>query len=257
MLAQEAVERAYREAAIKRIGATFTTAELNEGLDRLNGFLDSLFGAEIGELLTDVQVPQIQRATINPHANFNQGFPLNATTLDQPGMVEDSAPTEYVLANNSRVLWRGTTPTTVYFPQNPNDGSRIAIVPTGPTANLTLNGNGRHILSGNTVVRPPNNAHITYFYRADRGDWLPLGQLALTDELPLPAEFNRLIICGTAISLTALDQLEPSTGTMFTYNRLLRRCKERYYQRQAVTPGGQNLPQADQAFDSFGFYRQW
>ena len=133
MLAQQAVERAYREAAIKRIGASYTTDEYNEGLDRLNGFLASLFGAEIGQLLTDVQVPIVQRTTNNPNANFNQPFPLNLTNIDQPiGAVEDSSVEQYVLAPNSRVLWRGTADTTVYFPQNPGDGARVAVVNTEP-----------------------------------------------------------------------------------------------------------------------------
>lgn len=251
MLAQAAVERAYREAAIKRIGDVPTVDEYNEGLDRLNGFLDSLFGAEIGALLTDVQVPIIQRTTDNPNADFNQPFPLNLSSFDQPsGALEANTVDQYVLAPNSRVLWRGTSNTTVFLPQYPGDGARVSVVNTGATATLTLDGNGRRIAGANTATF---TANITYFYRADLGEWIALAPLSLTTTLPLPAEFHRLIICGTAISLTALDEINPTTGTMFMYERLLKRCKERYFQRQAVTPGGQYLVESDQAYD-YGLY---
>lgn len=250
MLVQQAIDRAYREAAIKRIGDIPTVDEYNEGLDRLNNFLDSLFGAEIGALLTDVQVPIIQRTTNNPSVLFNQPFPLSASNFDQAsGMLESNTVDQYVLANNSRVLNRITTPTTVYFPQNPNDGSRVEIVNTGATVNMTLDGNGRRINGANTAQFGSTTSSITYFYRADLGNWIPLVNLSLTDELPLPSAFDGLIIRGTAIALTALDEIPPTTGTMFMYERLLKRCKERYFQREAVTPGGQYLPESDQAYD--------
>lgn len=248
MLVQQAIDRAYREAAIKRIGDVPTVDEYTEGLDRLNGFLNSLFGAEIGQLLTDVQVPLRQRTTNDPNANFNQGFPSSLTAIDQPiGAVEDTSVDQYVLAPNTRVLWRGTSNTTVYFPQNPGDGARVAIVDTGASATLTLDGNGRRINGANTQTFALDT---TYFYRADLGEWKPIiEELTLTDLLPLPAAFDRLVICGTAISLTGLDEIKPTAGTMFMYDRLLKRCKERYYQRESVTPGGQYLVGSDQSYE--------
>ena len=259
MLVQQAIDRAYREAAIKRIGDTPTVDEYNEGLDRLNGFLNSLFGAELSQILTDVQIPIRQRTTNNPNATFNQGFPASLTGLDQPlGAVEDTSVDQYVLTPNSRVLNRVTTPTTVYFPQNPGDGARVAIVNTGAAATLTLDGNGRRINGADTQAFLTTSPNVTYFYRADLGDWKPVPEeLALTDELPLPASFDRLIICGTAISLTGLDEIQPTAGTMFMYNRLLSRAEERYYQREAVTPGGQYLVSSDQSYEFEWGSRQW
>ena len=258
MLAQAAVERAYREAAIKRIGDVPTADEYTEGLDRLNGFLDSLFGADIGRLLTDVQVPLVQRTANQPNADFHQGFPDNLSNLDQPlTAMETRSIGERVLPSNSRILWRGTSDETVFFPQYPEDGARMAVVNTGATATLTLNGNGRLINAANTVTLAPGFPPVTYFYRADLANWTPLAQLTLTDTLPLPAEFNRLAICGTAISLTALDEIKPTEGTMFMFNRLMKRCKERYLQRQSVSPGGQYLVNADQAYEYGLGLRQW
>lgn len=258
MLAQAAVERAYREAAIKRIGDVPTADEYTEGLDRLNGFLDSLFGAEIGRLLSDVQAPLVQRTASQPNADFHQPFPNSLSNIDQPlSAMESRSLGERILPANSRILWRGTVAETVYFPSNPEDGARMAVVNTGATATLTLNGNGRLINGSNTVPLGPAAPAITYFYRADLANWIPLAQLTLTDALPLPAEFNRLAICGTAISLTALDEIKPTDGTMFMFNRLMKRCKERYLQRQAVSPGGQDLVNSDQAFEYGLGLRGW
>ena len=257
MLASEAIARAYREAAIKPIGTVPSIDEYTEGLDRINGFLDSLFGAEIGALLTDFQVPTVQRTTVNAMANVNQSFPNNLTEFDQPGNPPESpGPLPQALPPNSRILWRGTTDTTVHFPQYPQDGARMAVVNTGASANLTLDGNGRRIAGANTAVRLPTDANITYFYRADLGEWIAITPLALTSPLPLPAEFDRLIICGTAISLTALDEIKPTSGTMFSYERLLRRAKERYYQREQVAQGGQYIVPSYQSTD-IGYSSLW
>lgn len=257
MLASEAIARAYREAAIKPIGTVPNNDEYSEGLDRLNGFLDSLFGAEIGTLLTDFQVPLVQRTATEPMANVNLPFPNNLTGFDQPGSPPESpGPLPYALPPNSRILWRGTTNTTVHFPQYPQDGARMAVVNTGASANLTLDGNGRRIAGANTAVRLPTDANITYFYRADLGEWIALTAMALTGTIPLPSEFDRLVICGTAISLTALDEIKPTSGTMFSYERLLRRAKERYFQHEQVAQGGQNIVPSYQSTD-FGYGPQW
>ena len=259
MLASEAIARAYREAAIKPIGTVPSLDEYTEGLDRLNGFLDSLFGAEIGANLSDVQVPTVQRTASQSAANVNLPFPNNLTDFDQVYSPPESTSLGAVaVAPNSRILWRGTTDTTVYLPQYPQDGARIAVVNTGASANLTLDGNGRRIAGANTATRLPADSNIVYFYRADLGEWTALTQLSLTGSLPLPAEFDRLAICGTAISLTALDEIKPTSGTMFSYERLLRRAKERYFQREQVAQGGQYLVPSDQSFEAgWDVGRQW
>ena len=254
MLASQAVERAYREAAIKGIGTIPTADEYAEGLDRLNGFLFSLFGGEISEVLSDWQVPNVQRSTTNPANPIALSYPQNLSTFDQPGGPggDVNDPGQITIPANTRVVWRGSTATTVYLPEYPGDGARVALVDTGSTATLAIDANGRKIEGGPTKVIPSPATASEWFYRADLGEWVPIAELALADPLPLPAGFDRLIICGTAIALTALDQIDPTSGTMTTYNRLLKLCKQRYTQRANTTYGGQNLPQADQSFDTYG-----
>jgi hypothetical protein len=255
MLASEAIARAYREASIKAKGEAPDATELEEGLTRLNGFLGSLFGAEIGEVIFDVQVPQTQRATNNPSQAIVLDYPGNLSSFDQlpqnPGF--DTTSGDITVPQNVRILWKGTTATTVYLPEYPSDGARIGIADTGSTATLTLNGNGRKIGSASTLVLTSPVTPQELFYRADLGGWIPLTDLTLTDTVPLPSEFDDLIVSGTAIRLTALDQLKPNEGTLFIYERLLKRCKQRYTQRAVTNFGGQNLPQSSQAYDPVGF----
>jgi hypothetical protein len=248
MLASRAVERAYREAAIKPIGSVLTDAEYEEGLDRLNGFLASLFSGEIGQLLADWQVPIVLRTAPMAADNLALPFPQNLTTLDQP-----YAPTEYPVTSrelyppaNVRVLWGGQEETTIYLPEFPHDGARVEFVNVNSAASLTVLGNGRRIDGGTSLVFASDAVPVLLFYRADLGSWFPIAHLTLTDESPLPAEFDDLLVAGTAIRLTALDEISPQSGTMFIYDRLLKRCSQRYrqpanqpYDSLAMTPSMQ------------------
>lgn len=250
MLASDAVSYAYREAAIKRIGSTLTADELAEGLRRLNGFLFSLFSAEIGEKLSDVQVPQNQRATTESANAFNIAYPANIdgfSTMGSPGFTAE--PNVFNLPGNSRILWKGTTATTVYLPEYPNDGARIGFADVGSTVNLTIHANGRKIEGAATKVVATGSAPAEWFYRADLGEWIELAQLVAADSTPLPAEFDDLLVSGTAIRLTALDQITPTAGTMFIYDRLLKRCKQRYAQAVNTSAGGEYLAQSIQSYD--------
>lgn len=254
MLAQQAVARAYREAAIKPIGTVPTVEEYTEGLERLNGFLDSLFGAEISEELSDFQVPAVLRTADFASDLVALPYPQNLSSFDQPGAPgsEVSYPGQITIPANTRIVWRGASATTVYLPEYPADGARVALADVGSSATLTLNGNGRLIEGAATKVIPSPATAAEWFYRADLGNWVAIAPLELSSESPLPATFDRLLVTGTAIALTALDEINVTSGTMFTYNRLLKLCKQRYKQRANTSYGGQNLPQAQQSYDTFG-----
>lgn len=250
MLASEAVTRAYREAAITPIGATLSADQLTEGLARLNGFLFSLIGGDAGEELADVQVPQNQRATAESANPINNAYPANVDNFHQPYTPGFSAePAVYNLAPNSRIVWRGTTATTVYLPEFPSDGARVAFTDSGSTASLTINGNGRKIEGAATKVIASASASAQWFYRGDLSNWIVLAPLISTDASPLPFEFDDLLVSGTAMRLTALDELKISEGTMMIYNRLMKRIKSRYKQATVTTGGGENLVNSNQSYD--------
>lgn len=246
MLISEAIPRAYREAAITRIGATLTADEIAEGLQRVNDFLASLFGEEIGEKLMDYPFPPNVRNTPYAADPIALPYPQNLSAYSQPFeplLSTSSLPA--TLPQNSRILWRGTSAQTLYMPEQPSDGARIGFADVGSTATLTLNGNGRSIAGSLSVDLTNATVPTEWFYRADLGRWIVLTDLLVeTDESPLPAAFDGLVVSGTAIRLTALDEIQVRDGTKFIYERLLKRAKARYTQHNSTTFGGENLRQS-------------
>lgn len=253
MLISDAIARAYREAAIKRIGSTLTADETAEGLIRVNDFLFSLFSDEIGENLVDFPFPPNIRNTPYPADTMAQQYPQNLSAFDQPFtpvMSTTSDPT--TCPQNVRILWRGTSASTIYLPEQPSDGARFAFADVGSTATLTINANGRKIDNGTSIGTTVTATNATdpseWFYRADLGTWIVLKQLATTDSSPLPAKYDSLVVSGAAIRLTALDNIEPTKGTMFIYDRLLKNAKAQYKQHTNTTYGGQNLRPSYQGY---------
>jgi hypothetical protein len=259
MLASRAVERAYREAAIVRLGATLSTEEYEEGLERLNGFLSSLFGSEIGQTLQDWQVPANLRTAPYISNNIALPFPQNLTVSGQPFSPQDfpNALVPFYPPANVRVVWGGSEPTNLYLPEYPTDGARMEFVNAGSSAILTVLGNGRRIDGGDSLQFEPTDGTLLLFYRADLASWLPIGQLQLTDDVPLPAEFDELLVAGTAIRLTALDEIPPQSGTMFIYDRLLARCKQRYFQPGILAPNLDGVRQTEQPYNRAWAGRGW
>jgi len=254
MLASRIIERAYREAAIKAIGDGLSQNENAEGLDRLNGFIASLFGGEIGQLLSDWQVPAKLRTAPLSANNLALPFPQNTTSIDQPYVATgDPVPLRDLYPPaNSRVLWGGTTATEVYLPEYPSDGARMEFVNVGSTATLTVQGNGRRVNGGASLTFASGGVPVLLFYRADLGNWLPIATLGLNDECPLPAEFDDLLVAGTAIRLTALDEINPQSGTMFIYDRLLKRCSQRYRQPASQAYDSLALTPSEQPYEGWG-----
>lgn len=259
MLASDVIKYAYREAALRPIGFTPTANETAEGLYRLNAFINSLFGFELGEDLADWSIPTSVRTASQDTSFINQGFPGNVSTFDQPGVPYDAGGdiAQYPPIN-SRILCRITSATTLYLPQFPADGARMAFVDNGMSATLTLDANGRKIASALTATLPAGTANTTWFYRSDLAEWQVLAQLTSSDQTPLPTEFDDLFVTGLAIRLTALDEVEPKTGTLEAYKRILTRCKQRYAQPGLMSGGGQNIPNSWQSYDDYwGTGRQW
>lgn len=253
MLASQIVERAYREAAIKAIGEPLSAGEYQEGLDRLNGFIMSLFGGEIGQVLKDWPVPDPNPARAANHIHLP--YPLNLDSGQQPGAPVVSPLSESVFhpPANSRVLWAGTSAGVLNMPLSPVDGTRMAFVSVGATAALTISGNGRMVNGSPSVPFNPGDPPRLFFYRADLADWVPVAVLGLSDPHPLPPEFDELLVAGTAIRLTALDEISPQSGTMFIFDRLMARLKQRYYQPGTAAPNVIPLRSSVEAFNPDGW----
>src|ERR1700761_531749 len=128
--AQGIITGAYRELNLIPQGSQPNTAQNTEGLFRLNGFLRIIFGSKLGELLQDWEVPFGQRT-----APVAANFPQNPYPINQDGAFM-GLPLAGGTGNlfwpyppkNSRLICGITQATTVYFPQQPDDGSRMGLI---------------------------------------------------------------------------------------------------------------------------------
>lgn len=253
--ASKIVQSAYREGNLIPAGKVPTDDEVTEALDRLYNIVLAVFGTEMGENLVDWLVPAPQR-TAPVAANFPQG-PLIAGF--------DEAGSSALLGNNSNAIWPyppknsrlvfGSVATTVYFPEAPDDGSRMAIVQgsgagdggvTG--AALTLDGNGRTIEGANTQTYDAPVAGRAWFYRADLADWVAVTTLTADSEMPFPPEFDDLWITALAIRLSPRYTKPVSAETAGIYKQMLSKFSNRYMQSQVTVYGSQQIPNSDQAY---------
>lgn len=235
MLVSEAIKAGYREANIIVIGESPSDDENAEALSRLNDFRDALFGSELGENLEDWAVP-----------------PPSAQSAIPENLVSPNLGSTWYLCprTNSRLLVRALVATTIKFPENPNDGSRIAFVDIGSNSvDLTLNGNGRLIEGQPLLVDTPQAfAGKQWFYRADLASWEAVEDLTLADNLPLPREYNDLFICYVAIRMSPRHSQEVSEKTVAVFDKLLKQAKARYRQTQAIAVADPRISESEQTF---------
>lgn len=244
--AAQLVARAHREGNLIPVGTEPTNAQMAEGLEVLNDLILGILGFELGELLGDWAVPPPQRTAPVPAR-----YPLGPAANDLPSGVWPYPPA------NVRLVSSIAAATTVYLPNAPNDGARIGYVDVGAIGTLTLNGNGRMIDGALTITVPPNSTFQSWLYRADRAEWISILDLEETDNSPLPPEFDRLLICATAIGLAPRFGLEPRTSTVTTYKTMLTKLKARYRQPTAVLNGSADSPSSMQSFGGVYDGRSW
>lgn len=267
MLVSDAIVKAYRESSVKPIGwGTPTDIEMDEGLYRLNALWRGIRGDALGEVTHDWQVPNKTRTAPHDANNINQFYPQNLNGFNQPGSGwgegdDTSGDGEYNHRQhyppiNTRILCKiSGTGHTVWFPQFPYDGSRMEIVDIGMGAGVDLSGNGRFIEGLTTYTFNPGDPPRQWLYRADIATWVPvLSELALTDELPLPNDFDDFFVCGVAIRLCALDRIDPQPATVSAFTLMQKKIMQQYYQPGIMSYGGQN---AVPSFQSTNNYWGW
>lgn len=267
MLVSDAIVKAYRESAIRPIGwGTPTADEESEGLYRLNALWRGIRATALGEVVRDWQVPNKTRTAPHNADNMNQFYPQNLNGFNQPGQGwgdgDDQSGDggynhrQHYPPINTRILCKiDNTGHTIWFPQFPYDGSRMEIVDIGMTQAVDLSGNGRFIETATNYTFNPGDAPRQWLYRADKANWVEISSdLTLTDELPLPPEFDDFFICGVAIRLTALDRIDPLPATVSAFALAEKKIHQRYYQPGIMSYGGQN---AVPSFQSYNNYWGW
>lgn len=258
--AQDAITAAYRELNVTPIGIAPTAAQTAEGLDQLNRFLRIIFGSTMGELLQDWEAP-FQQRTASVAANFPQNpYPLNQDGQFMGLPLSGGSGTMYwpYPPKNSRIVFGGTEDTRVWFPEQPDDGSRMGLImgsKATPGVTLTLDGNGRTIDGAPTQAITVGAAvRMRWIYRADLGDWRPVASLQATDELPFPEDMDDYINLGLSIRLAPKNDKTVSPETATAFKAALTIFEARYKQSGTTTYGASNIPLG---YESFLSGRYW
>ena len=262
--AQNIVSDAYREANIVALGSSPTANQQTEALERLNRYILGVYSFELVEPLADWMAPQPQR-TAPVAANYPQApYPLNTDSSILPfPMSTELDPYVYPYPpKNSRVVWGGNT-MTVFFPEQPENGSRMQLVQgsgagdNGQNGNiLTIDGNGRYVsAAGNTQNTYVFNATvpiatISWIYIAELGVWQAINDLALTDSLPFPSTFNDLWITALMIRLGPRYNKPASEETQLIFKQMLLKIKQAYRQSAPTVYGSFDFPRTLQSYIS-------
>lgn len=210
------VTDALREAGLVPVGEDISADMYEEALRVLNRSFRSLFGAELGEPLKDV--------------NYGLAGLTNAYAeeLDLSSELDS-----IYIPSNSRVILNIDQSETLFLNPNPRDGCRVAIIDSGGTVGthpVTINANGRLIESGKTKVLNTNNTTGEWFYRADTGNWVSVVDLTDNDISPLPEEFDDLLTTYLALRLNPRFGATTSGEMTEVIKRIRRIFRARYSQ---------------------------
>lgn len=197
---RELVSDAFREGNITQVGDTPDGAQYLEAEKRLLSYIDSMWGAEVGENPTNTY-----------YTDANQVIPRTPRVVVTEDVLSDIA-----------------------LPTSPMDGERFLIVdPSGylsPSTSVTISSDPVTI-SGEpsvTLDTPLTSKH--WFYRADKGEWVEVTSLTSDSESPFPKEFDDLLITWLAIRLNPRNGVATSEELLNTYRRMLKLFRARYSQ---------------------------
>ena len=234
------INKAYREVNLTGVGQSPTTVEITEALDLLNGYIDSLFGAEMGENLVPLGL-----GLNNVQTNwFMASFWTDVFQTFVP--------------SNIRLMCNLTEAQTVSLDPVPRDGARMQFIDVSgnmQTYPLTLLGNGRNIMGDPSLVLDTNNYNQFFFYHGDVGNWMKCNDLALTDVSPFPEEFDDLLIIGLADRLVPRTGVQLSASSQGRFKKIRGQFYARYAQKTQVgsEQGLLRIP-SNRAYRYFGQY---
>lgn len=218
-LTSKIISSAYREGNLIMRGATPSSDQVAEGLEKLQTIVSASYGYEVGRQLVDWPVGQ-----------------EGVTTQDQTYWSDDlwSYP-----PSNMRLIAASITPQTVYLPPQPSDGARMAVIDPAARlslANLTIDGNGRTIEGAASQILTTSSINKIWFYRADLGDWVLLSTLTGVDpeEFPFPPEFDEYFITMLAMRLNPRYGRALHQSTADALTATLSKLRARYKPRVVV-----------------------
>lgn len=261
-LVSDIISSAYREANITAIGVAPTPNQNAEALAKLNRGIKSVYGMELGETLADWPSPQPQR-TAPFAANYPQApYPFSMDPVIMPFPI--ATPGDFYVypypPKNSRVVWGGTNQT-VWFPEAPDNGSRMGLIQGsgagdgGQTGNtLILDGNGRYINAAGTatVDYTFNSATpispVTWVYVSDTGVWTPLIDLTLAGVMPFSERYDDYWIIGLAIRLAPSYNKTIAAESYKRFQQMDIKLKAEFRQTSPTVYGSFEFPRALESY---------
>lgn len=174
--AQETIETALQALRVLGAGGSVDAAKAQYGLKQLNNYINQLQG-------------------------FGGSLPLQDVRVDASYQVCTRWPAVRLMCLSG---------VTITLPERPVDGQRVEIVDaaeTADTSNITVARNGWLINSAaSNYTISTEGANVKLMFRADKGDWQVMANLALADPLPFPTEFDEAIALNLARRLTLYGQ---------------------------------------------------
>lgn len=211
------IQDGYRESNLIAASATPSTDQTAEALRLLNRMIAGLRGNEAGDQLLPLPIG---------HNNISRpsGYPYYNPVPDT---------TDWFVPLNAQLVLNVTQPVTVWLHPKPQDGSRFAIIDKSANLSsypLTVTGNGYTIEGGTTKTFNTNSQVAEYMFRADTGDWAKASDLASSDNMPFPEDFDDLFTIGLAIRLNPRYEQTADQLTIASYKNVLSQFKARYRQ---------------------------
>lgn len=204
-LASSIITDAYRESNLIPMGNAPNTNQTTEALGRLSSLILSTIGNEVGDSLDE----------LNIGGNY-----------DQSTVCSDAIP------DNARLVLNLSSARTLNLDPYPFEGQRLSFVDVAgnlATYNLTLDGNGRKIEGGATIVLSTNSDTRQWMYRSDLGEWVKVTTLASSDALPFPIEFDDYFITMLAMRLNPRYGQALAAETVMTLKRSRNQLRARYH----------------------------
>jgi hypothetical protein len=211
---------AFRESNMLALGKAPTDNQVTEALRLYNALINSIYGGDAGERLSDWPLGTFDR---DPDGDCFE-IPYTDERLHHPPI-------------NQRLIALNATATTIWLTVRPQDGSRMGI--SDPfsrlsTVPITLDGNGRPIESAASVLLDTDGTFREWIYRADLSAWVRITDLLATDENPFPQNFDMMFIILLALRLNPRygRTLDEQSTVMLKNNR--REFIARYLQSQPL-----------------------
>lgn len=190
-----------------------SAAEQAKSLRYVNRLFKSLFGNEIGDKLSD----GVLSSGGITYPDYAYSYPINT----------------FNVRSNTRILNSSTSAVTIYMPTNPQGGARVSFVDlTGAvSANpVTVVAEDRLIegVVGKTINT--DSEADDWFYRDDLASWQKISSLELTDEFPLPEEFEELFISLLVLRLDPAQGVTTGEELGYLMKQMVRKLRARYRQ---------------------------